>query len=112
MEKVAIEKILETRLDSKKYVVKVVSDGHGALESMENWNPDLVVLDILMPGMNGYEFLGRLKGDPKTASIPIIILTAQMVEIVKKESQGIGDIPVVQKTEGFKELLKMIDQMV
>ena len=45
---------------------------------MEEQKPDLIILDIMMPQMNGWEVLTRLKGDPDTASIPVILVTAMV----------------------------------
>ncbi|MBF0370633.1 MAG: two-component system response regulator [Magnetococcales bacterium] len=68
------------------YDVSVAMDGEGAIESIADEKPDLILLDIMMPGMDGYEVCRRLKSEPATADIPIIFVTA-MVE-VKDEAKG------------------------
>jgi putative two-component system response regulator len=58
------------------YTVRTVTSGERALKSIRKQQPDLVLLDILMPGMNGYEVINAIKSDRKTADIPVIFLTA------------------------------------
>ena len=58
------------------YDVKVAYDGKEGLEAVEEEKPDLIVLDVMMPVMNGHEACAILKGDEATESIPIILLTA------------------------------------
>jgi CheY-like chemotaxis protein len=58
------------------YEVMVAYDGQEGLEAVQQRRPDLIVLDVMMPVMNGHEACAKLKGDKETESIPIILLTA------------------------------------
>jgi two-component system, OmpR family, alkaline phosphatase synthesis response regulator PhoP len=58
------------------YDVKVAYDGEEGLEAVAAEKPDLIVLDVMMPVMNGHEACAKLKANPATAKIPIILLTA------------------------------------
>ena len=58
------------------YAVRVAYDGAEGLEAVAEEKPDLIVLDVMMPVMNGHEACAKLKADPQTAKIPIILLTA------------------------------------
>ena len=58
------------------YDVRVAYDGAEGLEAVAQEKPDLIVLDVMMPVMNGHEACAKLKADPQTAKIPIILLTA------------------------------------
>ncbi len=71
-------KLLETLLAPEGYVTTCASSGEDALVSIALHAPDLILLDAMMPGMNGYEVATLLKTDPATASIPIIMVTAQI----------------------------------
>ena len=57
--------------------VTIATDGVEALEHIQKANPDLVVLDIVMPRMNGYEVCRRLKSDPKTQNVPVIMCSSK-----------------------------------
>ncbi|GFO96149.1 response regulator receiver [groundwater metagenome] len=61
---------------SKDYDVATAYDGKEALLKVETTFPDLILLDIMIPGMDGYEVCRKLKGDEKTKSIPIVMVTA------------------------------------
>jgi two-component system alkaline phosphatase synthesis response regulator PhoP len=63
-------------VESGGYQVRVAYDGQEGLEAVAEEKPDLIVLDVMMPVMNGHAACAKLKGDPATASIPIILLTA------------------------------------
>jgi len=75
-----LESILFT---SKGYVVTGVRDGKSALEAISADRPDLVVLDIMLPGLDGFEVCRAIKENPETSSIPVVMLTA------KKSSQDL-----------------------
>jgi two-component system, OmpR family, alkaline phosphatase synthesis response regulator PhoP len=63
-------------VESGGYEVRVAYDGQEGLEAVAEEKPDLIVLDVMMPVMNGHAACARLKADKATASIPIILLTA------------------------------------
>ena len=71
-----IQELLKFNLERNKYRVKVVDSGEEALTVTAQFQPDLILLDIMLPGADGLEVCKRLKADPKTAHIPIIMLTA------------------------------------
>ena len=69
-------RVLEARLQAAYYSVITASSGAEALEKAAAERPDLVLLDVMMPEMDGFECCRRLKSDPATASIPVVIVTA------------------------------------
>ncbi len=71
-------------LSSKGYNVTGVMDGKSALEEVMANRPDLVILDIMLPEMDGFEVCRRIKENPATSSIPVVMLTA------KKNSQDVA----------------------
>jgi CheY-like chemotaxis protein len=70
--------IVKTILEGKGYHVLSASSGQELLNLLTDRKPDLIILDIMMPEMDGLEVLGRLKAVTETASIPVILLTAKV----------------------------------
>ncbi len=70
--------IVKTILEIKGYGVQSASNGLEVFNLLLEQKPDLILLDIMMPQMDGLEVLTQLKGDPGTASIPVILLTAKV----------------------------------
>jgi len=68
--------LMQAYLEALNCVTHVARDGVEALEQVPKTNPDLILLDIMMPRMSGFEVCRRLKADPKTREIPIIMVTA------------------------------------
>jgi two-component system cell cycle response regulator len=69
-------KLLEAKLLVEYYEVVTAKDGPTALDVVKRESPDIVLLDVMMPGMDGYEVCGRIKSDPETAHIPVVMVTA------------------------------------
>jgi len=72
-----IRRLLQVNLQRAGYRVTMACDGVEALESISLERPDLVVLDVMMPRMDGFEVLRRLRMDAATADLPVIMLTAK-----------------------------------
>src|SRR5665213_2430225 len=72
-----IQKLLVVNFEMEGYVVVTALDGIEGLERVAERHPDLILLDVMMPRMNGIEVLQRLKGDAATAQIPVILLSAK-----------------------------------
>jgi DNA-binding response OmpR family regulator len=70
-------RILSRMLIARGFEVRIARDGHGALESVRQQLPDVVLLDIMMPGMDGMQVLAQLRGDAHTAGVPVIMVTAK-----------------------------------
>lgn len=97
-------KLLAAQLSSKGYSVITASDGETALEKVEKDHPDLILLDLMMPGMDGYEVTARLKADPLTRYIPIILITALKGVEDKKKGLRMGADEFINKPINFPEL--------
>ncbi len=70
-------KLIGLLLESKGYQIVAAQNGERAIEKALQEPPDLVILDVMMPGMSGYEVCRRLRTDPRTATIPILMFTAK-----------------------------------
>ncbi|MBS0561572.1 MAG: response regulator, partial [Proteobacteria bacterium] len=69
-------RLLEAKLSAEYYQVATARDGFGALTLAREWEPDLILLDVMMPGMDGFECCRRLKDDDATAHVPVVMVTA------------------------------------
>src|SRR5919202_6345617 len=85
--------VLEQELDDLDYATVSAANGQEALAQVTAESPDLVLLDIMMPIMDGFEVLARLKADPTTRDIPIIVISANndMPSVVKGIKHGAED---------------------
>jgi CheY-like chemotaxis protein len=72
--------IISSILLGRGFELRVARDGESALRAVRERAPDLILLDIMMPGMNGLEVLDHLKADPRTASVPVIMVTARAAD--------------------------------
>jgi DNA-binding response OmpR family regulator len=75
-----ILQLVSFRLERAEYTVVTAADGQQALAAARQHQPDLAVLDVMMPGLNGYEVTRQLRADAATAQIPVILLTARVQE--------------------------------
>lgn len=76
----AVRMVLQLAFERTDYAVEAAEDGEGALAVARERCPDLMLLDIGMPGMDGLEVCRRLKGDPATQGIKVVLLTARVEE--------------------------------
>lgn len=103
--------VLLKRLKAHGYEAASAGDGQEALNIIKKEKFDLVILDIMMPGMDGAELGGILKNDPKTKNIPLIFLTALGVKIKKVGYEIAGPDIVFAKPFDIQELLNKIDEI-
>src|SRR3970282_2813186 len=103
--------LLEQELQDQGYVIERATDGAEALEKVPSFLPDVILLDYMMPNMNGLEVLGRLRKDEKHKGIPVILLTAKASQEDKVRGLDAGaDDYVVKPFESF-ELLARVRSM-
>jgi two-component system phosphate regulon response regulator PhoB len=100
--------ILAFNLRREQYEVLTAPDGEKALEAARRESPDLVVLDLMMPGIGGLEVCRKLRAEPRTSKIPVIMLTAkgEETDAVIGLAQGADDY--VRKPFGVKELMARV----
>ena len=86
-----IVRLIQVNLERHGYEVVTAYDGREALQKVEEENPDLVILDVMMPYMDGFEVLQNLKRNPSTRDIPVIMLTAkaQDADVFKGWQSGV-----------------------
>lgn len=89
--------LLKIRIESRGFLVEAAHDGASGLEKAKEWQPDFILLDVIMPGMDGYETCRRLKAMKETAHIPVVLFTAAQETHLEALAQKAGAARVVQK---------------
>ncbi len=103
--------LLRTALFSAGYLIRTAASGHEALKKARLARPDLVVLDILMPGPNGLEVCEALRRDPVTAAVPIIILTGLPGELPRLAGTEAGADFYIRKPFNVEEIISRIQAL-
>jgi diguanylate cyclase (GGDEF)-like protein len=103
-----IARLLEIELRAAGYEVRVAGDGVQALDAAQERCPDLVLADVMMPNMDGFELTRRLRQDPRTASVSVIMLTARGLSADKLEGFSVGADDYIVKPFDTPELLARI----
>ncbi|BAQ63404.1 diguanylate cyclase domain-containing protein [Geminocystis sp. NIES-3709] len=101
-------RVLSKMLESKNYKVKKAPDGESAIIAAQSNPPDLILLDILMPNMDGYEVCEKLKSDTKTKDIPVIFISALSDVFDKIKAFEVGGIDYITKPFQEEEVLARI----
>jgi len=94
---------------SERFDLRTASTGAEALEIAPEFVPDLILLDIMMPGINGYEVCQRLREDPDFKSTPIIMLTAKTKTEEKIEGMKAGADDYITKPFEIEDLMESIE---
>jgi len=95
-------------LTESGFELRVAEDGSGALEQMDHARPDLILLDVLMPGINGFETCRRLKERPDTRDIPVIFMTALTDTMDKLKGFELGAVDYITKPFQHEEVLTRV----
>jgi two-component system alkaline phosphatase synthesis response regulator PhoP len=103
-----IRMILRANLEDEGYAVLEAGGGREALEIIKESDPDLVVLDIMMPEVDGYDVLQELRSTPEFADLPVVLLTARRQESDVWEGWSAGADYYITKPFKMDELLKFI----
>jgi DNA-binding response OmpR family regulator len=96
-----LTELYETKLEMEGYQVTVVTDGEAGLKQAKKLKPDLILLDIMLPKLNGFAVLKELKANRGTATIPVIVLTnlgGEKADNDKKLALGLGASQFLVKT--------------
>lgn len=106
-----IIRLVKFTLEQKNFEVVATSNGLAAIEIASTEKPDLILLDVMMPVINGYETCGRLKKNEKTKDIPVIILSAkaQKKEVDRALKAGAADF--IAKPFSPRELREKIEKI-
>jgi CheY-like chemotaxis protein len=106
----AVRMVLLLAFERTDYSVSVAEDGEGALELARGEQPDLMLLDIGMPGLDGLEVCRRLKSDPATRSIKIVLLTARVQERDREIGLAAGADGYLTKPFSPRAVIAYVDE--
>ena len=98
-------------LEQRGHEVLEAPNGDVALERAREGAPDVVVLDLMLPGMDGYQVLRSLRGDERTSGIPIVVLTAKSLQADRERSRELGAAAFLTKPFLPEELCDMVDRV-
>jgi two-component system phosphate regulon response regulator PhoB len=87
-------------------------DGATALQLAQEQRPDVIVLDLMLPGIDGYEVLEALRGDEEMARIPVLVLTAKSLRADRERSHGLGASAFLTKPFLPSELCDLVETLV
>ena len=110
-DEINITQILEFSIGSEGYEVITAQDGEDAVDKARREQPDLIILDIMMPKIDGYEACRILKANPLTKNIPVVLLTAKGRDIDKRLGYEVGATDYIVKPFSPNKLVDRIHQL-
>jgi len=106
-----IQQLVEVNLELEGYEVVKAGDGEEALTAIESFNPDLIVLDVMMPRMDGREVCRRIKGNPETQHIPVIFLSARAQDMDVQSGLELGASAYLTKPFDPVDLIETVERV-
>ncbi len=110
-DEVNITQILEFSIGAEGYEVITAANGEEAIDKARREQPDLIILDIMMPKIDGYEACRILKANPLTKNIPVVLLTAKGRDIDKRLGYEVGATDYIVKPFSPNKLVDRIHQL-
>lgn len=95
-------------MEQEGYQVHVVEDGEAALEACRNVPPDLVLLDVMLPGMSGFEVCRQLKAGPDGQAIKVVLVTARGRETDLEKGRAVGADAYIVKPFAIREVMETV----
>jgi len=102
---------LEFLMKQNGYVVRVVTNGEEVLQVVADFGPDLILLDVMMPRMSGYDVCQKIRENPAWADIRIIMLSAKGRDVEVNKGMAVGANAYVTKPFSTKDLIAQVAQM-
>ena len=110
-DEIAMTKVVEIRLRAAGYDVVLAHDGQEGLEKAKTENPDLMILDLMLPKMDGFKVCGLLKSDARYKKIPIIIYTARVQDSDQQLGKEVGADAYITKPFDPQVLLGKVKEL-
>ncbi len=103
--------LLRLMLKGTGFAIDEAEDGFVALEKVRANKPDVMILDVMMPGLDGLEVCRELRAETATSDLPIIMLSAKTTQMAIQEGLNAGADKYLTKPVGFKELISHIQEV-
>ncbi len=107
----AIRTLLTVNLELEGYDVRAAADGEEGLEVVAQWHPHVVTLDVVMPRLDGFETLERLRADPATAELPVVMVTARAQAADRERGDALGADAYLSKPFEPAELVAVVGRL-
>jgi len=92
-----------------EFDIQLCGDGESGLEAALAWQPDLILLDLVLPGIDGFEVLSKLKSSPATRNIPVVVITGYSGEQSARRAEGLGAAAYLAKPMRAQELVRKVE---
>jgi len=102
---------LEMLMQREGYEIRTVGDGERAVEAASTFRPDLILLDVMMPRMDGYEVCQRIRSDDSLKGIFIVMLTAKGREVEREKGLALGADLYITKPFSTREVVRKVREM-
>jgi DNA-binding response OmpR family regulator len=102
---------LEMLMKREGYEIRTVGDGEKAVEAAGTFRPDLILLDVMMPRMDGYEVCQRIRSDDSLKGIFIVMLTAKGREVEREKGLALGADLYITKPFSTREVVRKVREM-
>lgn len=107
-----IQKVVELTFSETDYELMAVGSGDRAVEALEEFRPDIVLADVVMPGLTGYEVCAAVKKRPDGAAIPVILLTGTFEPFDRARAERVGCDSIVTKPFDSHALASLVEQLI
>ena len=108
----ALRRLVDMLLSNQGYDVLTVNDGADALAAVDNWPPDALVVDVMMPRISGLTVCRELRADRRFAAVPIILLTARVFDDDIQAVMDLGGIEFMNKPFNPRQLMAVLERLV
>ena len=107
----AVRDLVVVNLELEGFEVRSAADGQEGLEAAAAWHPDVMTLDVVMPRLGGFEVLERLRADPSTADIPVVIVTGRAQAADRARGEALGVDAYLAKPFEPAELVAVVSEL-
>jgi chemosensory pili system protein ChpA (sensor histidine kinase/response regulator) len=108
---ISVRQVVARLIEAQGWNTRTARDGMEALERVRESKPDLIVLDIEMPRMNGYEFMSAMKAQPEYGDVPIVVLTSRTAKKHREKAKSLGAKGFVVKPYRDKDFIDLIERL-